>query len=113
MNTSNTLQKTVSIVTLLTYMILLIVPSSFALPTGADVQSGDVTVTTSADTLNMNVTSGSQKSIINWNDYTIAANEAVYYAQPNSSSLSLNRDLGSDASQIFGKTCIEWSRMVY
>jgi filamentous hemagglutinin family protein len=102
MSLPKTFHKPVSVVTLMTFTLLLIAPPIYALPTGADIQSGDVSISTTPDNLSMNVISTTNKSIINWNDYNISGNETVNYVQPNSGSISLNRDLGGDASQIFG-----------
>ena len=51
----------------------------------------------------LNITQTTQKSIINWNSYNIGANATVNYVQPNARAISLNRVVGIDPSQIFGK----------
>ncbi len=72
-----------------------------ALPTGGQVVSGQSVISQSGNQLNILQTT--QKSIINWGSYNIGANSTVNYEQLNSSSISLNRILSSDPSQIFGK----------
>ncbi len=70
-----------------------------ALPTGEQVQAGDLSFVRDAQTLNINQTS--QQAIVNWQLFGIAANEAVRLYQPNQGS-ALFRVLGTDSSQIYG-----------
>jgi filamentous hemagglutinin family protein len=76
-------------------------PAAFALPAGEAVQFGTVTFdrTTTPNTLNMTT---SNKAGVNWTSFSIAAPETVNIAQPSSSSVMLNRVVGTDQSQIFG-----------
>ena len=50
----------------------------------------------------MQINQSSSKAIINWQGYSIAANEAVRYLQPGASSIALNRVIGLDPSYIYG-----------
>ena len=74
---------------------------ALALPTGGQVVSGNITIQSPSST-SMTVTQGSNKGVINWNGFSIAQGEAVNYAQPSASSVTLNRVLGNDLSTIFG-----------
>ena len=60
------------------------------MPLGAKVQSGDVTIT-GTNTNHMIIDSNSQKSIINWNSFSIHKQGRVDFNQPSASSFSLNR----------------------
>ncbi len=74
--------------------------SAWALPTGANLVSGQATVTQTGQTLTIN--QSSQKTILDWQQFGIGQNETVNFVQPNASSVALNRVVGSEASQIFG-----------
>ena len=76
--------------------------SALALPSGEQVVSGNISVAR-PDSASMTVTQTTDKGIINWNSYGIGAGEAVSYLQPSASSVTLNRVVGGDASQIFGQ----------
>lgn len=76
--------------------------TALALPQGGNVVAGSSTVTQPGSTT-MHVNQTTDKSIINWNSYSIAANERVQYFQPSSSSISLNRVTGQDPSLIYGQ----------
>src|SRR6185369_11720652 len=69
--------------------------SAFALPQGATVVNGQVTVATPSPTLQV-VTQGSQKAIIDWTSFSIASGEKVRFDQPSSSAVLLNRVTGYD-----------------
>jgi trimeric autotransporter adhesin len=72
---------------------------AYALPTGEQVQAGNVGFVRDVQSLNIN--QSSQQAIVNWQSFGIAANEAVKLYQPNQGS-ALFRVLGSDPSRIFG-----------
>ncbi|WP_165873395.1 filamentous hemagglutinin N-terminal domain-containing protein [Parasulfuritortus cantonensis] len=80
---------------------LAVTAPAMALPTGEQVVSGNVDVATSGS--NMTVTQTTDKGIINWDTYSIYSGESVSYLQPSSSSVTLNRIVGGDASEIFGQ----------
>ncbi|WP_179401440.1 beta strand repeat-containing protein [Burkholderia guangdongensis] len=75
---------------------------SCANPTGAQVVSGSVSVSSPAAG-QMNITQGTPNAIVNWNTFSIGANEAVTIAQPSASAALLNRVLGNDESVIAGR----------
>ena len=70
-----------------------------ALPFGEQVQAGSASFVRNAQSLNINQTS--QKAIVNWQSFSIAADEAVRLNQPNQG-IALFRVIGSDPSLIFG-----------
>jgi filamentous hemagglutinin family protein len=70
-------------------------------PTSGVVTAGSATINANgAGNLVINQTS--QNASINWQTFNIGAAESVKFAQPNSSSVALNRVLGSDPSRILG-----------
>ena len=77
-------------------------PPSLANPTGAQVVSGSVNVK-SPSAGQMNITQGTSSAIVNWNSFSIGANEAVRIAQPSATSTLLNRVMGNDPSVIAGR----------
>src|SRR5262249_60706416 len=52
---------------------------------------------------NMTIVQGTDRSASNWQSYNIGSGASVTYVQPNSGSISLNRVVGNDPSQIFGR----------
>jgi trimeric autotransporter adhesin len=73
---------------------------AFANPTGGNVTSGSATITNNGTTTTINQSSNS--AIINWQNFSIGANETVNFKQNSSSSVALNRVIGSDPSVILG-----------
>ncbi len=78
----------------------------FALPQGENVESGsaiferpDPATTNSIPTLNI---IADDKSVINFNSFNIAQNEAVYFIQPSVSASVLSRVSGAGTSEIAG-----------
>ncbi len=74
--------------------------NGYALPTGGAVSAGNASIAGGAGTMTIN--QSSQNVAINWQSFSIGQSEAVRFAQPNSSSVALNRVLGSDPSSILG-----------
>lgn len=74
--------------------------NAWALPTGGAVSAGTADIATGAGTTT--VTQTSQNASLNWQSFSIGAAEAVRFVQPSSSSVALNRVLGSDPSSILG-----------
>ena len=68
-------------------------------PTGPIVVSGQVSFQQSANLLQITNTPG---AIINWNGFSIAANEITRFLQQSSASAVLNRVVGQDPSTILG-----------
>jgi len=73
---------------------------ALALPAGEQVVAGAATIQRQGNTLRID--QSSQKAIVNWQSFGIAAHEAVNLYQPNRGA-ALFRVLGSDPSQIYGK----------
>ncbi|HEX2544843.1 MAG TPA: filamentous hemagglutinin N-terminal domain-containing protein, partial [Ramlibacter sp.] len=72
-----------------------------AAPTGGVVAAGSASIAaTGAQTT---ITQGSASAVINWQGFSVGAGEAVRFVQPGSSSVTLNRVLGGDASAIHGR----------
>jgi filamentous hemagglutinin family protein len=72
-----------------------------ALPAGMTVGAGQVTATRpSAQSLVLN--QSTDKAILNWQSFGIAAGEAVRFVQPGAGSVALNRVTSGDPSAIFG-----------
>ena len=75
--------------------------TSHALPQNGSVAGGSATISQpNSTTMNINQASGT--AVINWQGYSIGANESVKYIQPGSSSIALNRVTGVDPSYIYG-----------
>ncbi|MDB5910792.1 MAG: hypothetical protein JWP34_4906, partial [Massilia sp.] len=74
----------------------------FATPTGATVVAGQALVTQPNAQTTL-VKQGSDKAIINWRSFSIAAGQTVDFQQPNSSSVALNRVTTPTPSEIFGR----------
>ncbi|MFA5196314.1 MAG: filamentous hemagglutinin N-terminal domain-containing protein, partial [Bacteroidales bacterium] len=73
---------------------------SQSLPEGGTVVDGSATINYT-DPNTVDITIGSDKSIINWNSYNVDAGKTVNYNR-DSSFISLNRVTGADPSSIFG-----------
>ena len=74
---------------------------AMALPQGAVVSGGKVTVTQPTGTQQL-ITQTTQKAIVDWKSFSIASGEKVRFDQPSSSAVILNRVTGTDPSSIFG-----------
>ncbi|MGP1677992.1 MAG: two-partner secretion domain-containing protein, partial [Burkholderiales bacterium] len=72
----------------------------YALPTGGVVSAGSASIASGTGTTT--ISQASQNTAINWQGFSIGRTEAVRFVQPNSSSIALNRVLGSDPSNILG-----------
>src|SRR5437868_137305 len=73
-----------------------------ALPTEGQVVSGGASISTPSAT-SMQINQSTNKAIINWQGFSIAGGESVNFAQPSASSIALNRVLGTNPSEIFGR----------
>ena len=71
----------------------------FANPGGAQVVSGQVSISSNGNVLTITNSPG---AIINWASFSINPGELTQFLQQNSSSSVLNRIVGQDPSQIFG-----------
>ena len=73
---------------------------SSTLPTGNVVESGQVKISQSSATMNVN--QSSNNAVISWNTFNIGSQATVNFNQPNSSSNTLNRVRSNDPSRIYG-----------
>jgi filamentous hemagglutinin family protein len=80
-------------------------PAVNTLPTGYSVNSGNVAIssTSSATNAAMTIKQTTDKASVNWNSFSIGSGAAVNVQQNNANSVLLNRVVGNDPSQIFGK----------
>ena len=73
----------------------------FSLPTNATVVSGTLqSIKETAQKMNYTV---SDRAIVNWKSFSIAANESLQFSQPSEQSIILNRVTGNETSEILGK----------
>ncbi|MBL9159095.1 MAG: filamentous hemagglutinin N-terminal domain-containing protein [Verrucomicrobiales bacterium] len=70
-------------------------------PSGGAVAAGSAGISSHGSTLT--ITQGSNRAIINWQDFSISAGETTRFIQPSSSSAMLNRVIGGNPSQIHGR----------
>ena len=77
------------------------IPYADAGPTGGNVVGGSGSINQAGLNTTVNQTTGSMA--INWQSYNLSANERVQYIQPDSSSISLNRILSHNGSEIHGR----------
>ncbi len=75
------------------------VGTALALPNGANVVSGQATFQATGKTLTVTNTPG---AIINWNGFSIRADELARFQQQSAGSTVLNRVVGQDPSAILG-----------
>jgi filamentous hemagglutinin family protein len=75
-------------------------PQAMAGPTGGQVSAGAGAIAQAG--LNTTITQTSQNLAINWQNFSIAANEAVRFNQPNASAIALNRVTSQNPSVILG-----------
>ncbi|WNF46925.1 filamentous hemagglutinin N-terminal domain-containing protein [Pseudomonas sp. SG20056] len=75
-------------------------PALATLPTGGTVEAGTGSISQNGNAMTIN--QGSDKLAINWQSFSIGAGNSVTFNQPGSSSVALNRVLGSDVSVIQG-----------
>jgi filamentous hemagglutinin family protein len=73
-----------------------------ALPTDGQVAGGQATIQQTNPTT-LTIQQATDKAILNWNSFSIAANETVHFVQPSISSIALNRVIGVDPSVILGQ----------
>ncbi|KQV59243.1 hypothetical protein ASC95_28450 [Pelomonas sp. Root1217] len=72
-------------------------PAAHALPQGAQVVQGQVAISSGL------IQQGSDKAIVNWQSFSIAAGEGLRIQQPSVNSVLLNRVVGGDPSLILGQ----------
>ena len=76
-------------------------PAPKALPTGGQVSAGQARINSSGG--NMVVQQGTDRAAINWQTFNVGKDAQVQFQQPNAASVTLNRVMSSDPSQIFGR----------
>src|SRR5437868_2214608 len=72
-----------------------------ALPTDGHVVAGHATIH-KISPISLSVTQTTDKAILNWDSFSIGANEGVRFLQPSMHSIALNRVIGIDPSVILG-----------
>ena len=73
----------------------------FALPQDGQIVEGAGSITTPTAT-SMQVDQNTSQMIINWQSFSTGASESVNFSQPSSSSIVLNRVIGTDPSLLLG-----------
>ena len=71
-------------------------------PSGGKVAVGSATITNPSSTQTV-VNQTSQKALINWNSFSVPSGSSITFDQPNTSSLTVNRVTGPNASAIDGQ----------
>jgi trimeric autotransporter adhesin len=95
-------QQVIAIASLLLSMLVFqFTPANLrANPSGEDVVAGQAEFERSGSTLT--VTQGSQNVIINWQDFSIGADELTRFLQPDSTAAALNRVISNNPSYLLG-----------
>jgi len=80
-------------------------PASTQLPTGGSVVGGTASIasTVTTSSASMTITQSSQRAVVDWTRFDVGSAAQVNFVQPSDSSVTLNRVLSSDPSQIFGR----------
>ena len=76
-------------------------PAAGTLPGGARVAAGQASISQSGSA--MQIQQASARAAIDWQSFSIGSAASVTFNQPSASAIALNRVLGTDASQIFGR----------
>ena len=71
------------------------------LPSGAKVVGGNASLNASGNSLQVN--QSTTRAAIEWNSFNVGSDARVQFNQPSSSSVTLNRVVGGDPSQIMGR----------
>jgi filamentous hemagglutinin family protein len=71
-----------------------------ALPVGGNVTAGKASIEGNA--VSLTITQLTPSAAVEWQAFNIESSEAVRFAQPSSSSVTLNRVIGSDSSRLLG-----------
>jgi len=77
-------------------------PLALANPEGGVVTQGSATIT-QPDAKTVQVNQTSNRAVIDWRSFSIAADELTRFNQPSSSAIALNRVTGDQVSQILGR----------
>jgi filamentous hemagglutinin family protein len=76
--------------------------NAYANPQGGQIVAGSATIVQET-AAKVGITQTTDKAIIDWQKYSIGASEHVQYYQPSAASVTLNRVVGQDPSQILGR----------
>ncbi|CAN1553334.1 Filamentous haemagglutinin, N-terminal [Burkholderiaceae bacterium] len=76
-------------------------PPPSTLPTGGQVGAGKASIGQTG--ANMLIQQSTDRAAINWQSFNVGKDAKVQFVQPSASSVTLNRVLGNDPSQIFGQ----------
>jgi filamentous hemagglutinin family protein len=76
-------------------------PGAGTLPAGGQITAGSATLTYTTNRLQ--VDQATQNTVINWGTFSVGRDAWVNFNQPNSASLALNRVVGSNPSEIYGR----------
>jgi filamentous hemagglutinin family protein len=76
-------------------------PPSNSLPTGGLVSAGQASI--SANGAHMVINQSSNRAAINWQSFNVGKDAHVQFQQPSAASVTLNRVMSADPSQIFGR----------
>ncbi len=86
----------------LAFIQILLPALAAALPTDGHVAGGQATIH-QTNPKALTIQQATDKAILNWKSFSIAADEAVRFIQPSTSSIALNRVIGVDPSVILGR----------
>ncbi len=75
--------------------------AAVANPSGGTVAAGAATINHQGATTT--ITQGTDRAVINWNDFNVGAGELTRFVQPGAQSAVLNRVTGGNPTQIFGR----------
>ncbi|CAM4188461.1 hypothetical protein COAQ111491_09110 [Comamonas aquatilis] len=76
-------------------------PSSTQLPTGGQVVAGQANISQAGSA--MTVQQGSDRAAIDWQTFNLGSQASINFQQPSTSSVTLNRVLDANPSQIYGR----------
>jgi filamentous hemagglutinin family protein len=76
-------------------------PAVNALPTGADIKSGQITIHTENN--KMTIHQKEQAGEIHWKEFDLGKNAEIKFVQPDGNSVTLNKVNSATASQLYGK----------
>ncbi|HVU24910.1 MAG TPA: MBG domain-containing protein [Opitutus sp.] len=93
-------QPTVGPLVIAAFLALAVAPRGMALPVGAQVTAGNVTIAQSAGA--MTLTQGSSAAIVNWQSFNLGAGEQMRIVQSGADAAMLARVTGADPSLLLG-----------
>ncbi len=85
---------------LLTGSALAMATAALAAPAGGSVAAGTATISSGGKSTT--ISQSSERAIINWTGFNVAADESVKFAQPDANAVTLNRVNSTDPSEIDG-----------